>query len=71
MTSRHAALLNAIAELGERYPDWRFGQLVANVADWADTELWDIDDERLLDAARAHLDRSRASEAAASGGGNR
>ena len=25
-----------IAELCRRYPDWRFSQLVANVAGWAD-----------------------------------
>jgi hypothetical protein len=50
-----AELLATIAELSQRYPDWRLGQLVANVAGWADQEVWDIDDEQLLDAARVHL----------------
>ena len=53
----HADLLSAIEELSRRYPDWRFGQLIANVADWADQEIWDIDDEHLLHAAQSHLDQ--------------
>jgi hypothetical protein len=50
-------LLAAVAELCERYPNWRFGQLVANVSGWADQEIWDIDDEQFLEAARRHLQR--------------
>ena len=48
-------LLTAIAELCQRYPDWRLGQLIANVAGWADQEIWDVEDEQLLAAAEAHL----------------
>jgi hypothetical protein len=48
-------LLAAIAELCQHYPDWRFGQLVANVAGWADQEIWDVEDVQLLQAARLHL----------------
>jgi hypothetical protein len=48
----------ALAELGRRYPHWRIGQLVANVAGWADAEIWDVEDEALLTAIRAHLDAS-------------
>ncbi len=48
-------LLATIAELSQRYPDWRLGQLVANVAGWADQEIWDIEDEQLLEAVRVHL----------------
>jgi hypothetical protein len=49
-------LLGILAELCQRYPQWRFGQLVANVAGWADQEIWDIEDEQLLAAARLHLE---------------
>jgi len=59
-------LLTAIAELSERYPNWRFGQLVANVAGWADQEIWDVEDEHLLEAARIHLAQIEAAEPAAS-----
>lgn len=54
---QRADLLAAIAELCQRYPEWRFGQLVANVAGWADQEIWDAEDEQLLQAARLHLEQ--------------
>jgi hypothetical protein len=56
-TQQRADLLAAIAALCQRYPDWRFGQLVANVAGWADQEIWDVEDEALLEAARLHLEQ--------------
>ena len=43
-------LLKAIQDLSARFPHWRFGQLVANVAGWADAELWDVEDKELLEA---------------------
>lgn len=52
-----AELLAAIAELCERYPNWRFGQLIANVSGWADREIWDVTDEKLLEAAGLHLEQ--------------
>jgi hypothetical protein len=64
-TERRADLLAAIAELSRKYPDWRLGQLVANVAGWADQEIWDAEDEQLLEAARLHLRQSVTSEPAA------
>ena len=54
-SQERAELLATLAELSQRYPDWRLGQLVANVAGWADQKIWDIEDEQLLEAApRAH-----------------
>lgn len=50
-------LLLALARLCEQYPHWRFGQLVVNVAGWADQEIWDVEDEQLLEAARLHLEQ--------------
>lgn len=52
-----ADLLVAVTQLCERYPHWRFGQLIANVAGWADKEVWDVEDEQLLEAARQHLEQ--------------
>jgi hypothetical protein len=49
-------LLEALAEIGQRFPNWRFGQLIDNVAGWADVSTWDIEDQQLLDAARSFLD---------------
>jgi hypothetical protein len=50
-------LLATITELRQRYPHWRLGQLIANVAGWADQDIWDVDDGRLLEAARLHLEQ--------------
>jgi len=50
-------LLAAIAQLSHRYPNWRLGQLIANVAGWADQEIWDVEDEQMLAAAQSHLDQ--------------
>jgi hypothetical protein len=52
------ALFAALAELSRRYPDWRIGQLVSNVAGWADVDVWDVEDDQLLAAVRAHLDQA-------------
>ena len=49
------ALFQALIELANRYPHWRLGQLLANVAGWADIDLWDVEDEQLLAAAESHL----------------
>jgi hypothetical protein len=62
-----AQLLVTIAELSQRYPHWRLGQLVANVAGWADQEIWDVEDEQLLEAARLHLQQLTPSPATAAG----
>jgi hypothetical protein len=59
-----ADLLASIAELCQRYSDWRLGQLVANVAGWADREIWDIEDEQMLAAAQAHLQQLVPSQVA-------
>ena len=56
-------LLQVLAELSALFPDWRFGQLVANVATSARgpqvESIWDSEDEELLAAARSLLSRNR------------
>jgi hypothetical protein len=58
-TEQRTELLAAVAELSHRYPDWRLGQLIANVAGWADKEIWDVEDDQLMTAARSHLQQKR------------
>jgi hypothetical protein len=48
-------LMAVLTELQKRYPDWRFAQLICNVAGWADVDIWDVEDRELLAAAREHL----------------
>ena len=48
-----------IKKLKEKYPDWRFGQLVTNVSYWAKGPyagaVWDVTDEEWKKAAKDHL----------------
>ena len=40
----------ALASLAEKHPHWRVGQLICNVAGWADVDVWDVEDDQLLSA---------------------
>jgi hypothetical protein len=60
-------LLATVSALCERYPHWRLGQLIANVAGWADQEVWEAEDHQLLAAARSHLSQLAPREAVAAG----
>ena len=66
-SQERADLLTAVAELCERYPHWRLGQLIVNIAGWADQEVWDVEDQSLLAAARLHLSQLTPREPLASG----
>ncbi len=50
------ALLEAVAALRQVFPEWRFGQLVANLLTAAGCQevesIWDVEDEHLLSAAQ-------------------
>ena len=56
-------LTEAIGELRQLFPDWRLGQLIANLALAAgstdNAAIWDIEDEQLLGAARRLIERNR------------
>ena len=63
MKTSREELLQVLAELSELFPDWRFGQMVANVATSARgpqvEAIWDSEDEELLAAAKRLLERNR------------
>jgi hypothetical protein len=52
-------LLQLIEELNVACPDYRFGELVHNLAflarECGDQQAWHIDDPELVEAARKHL----------------
>jgi len=56
-------LIQAMSELRQLFPDWRMGQLVANLvtaAGGADGgAIWDVEDQQLLVAARRLIERNR------------
>ena len=72
-------LTEAMTELRVLFPDWRMGQLVANLVKAAGgtdaSAIWVMEDEQLLAAARRLIERNRgrqvssAESAAASEGG--
>lgn len=54
-------LLQALGAMSAAFPQWRLGQMVANlavVARGATSEaVWDVEDEELLAAVRRELER--------------
>jgi hypothetical protein len=58
-TSNDDDLFEALKAMRARYADWRFGQLVCNVASWArgaqPSSVWDVEDRELMQAAQDHL----------------
>jgi hypothetical protein len=56
-------LVEAIAELRLLFPDWRMGQLVANLALASGSTdpggIWEIEDEHMLAAAHSLIERNR------------
>jgi hypothetical protein len=61
--ANRAELLRIIAELGELHPEWRLGQMLANLAMGAGRAdagaVWDLEDGEALAAARRLLDHHR------------
>ena len=52
-------ILRAMESMCERYPDMRFGQMVANISSWAlgpkAESVWDVEDEKFLKTIVDHL----------------
>jgi hypothetical protein len=63
IVSQTDQLLEAVAELRTLFPDWRLGQLVANLVTAAGGTdagaIWDMEDEKLLVAARRLIERNQ------------
>jgi hypothetical protein len=54
-------LVSVIAQIWEKFPEFRFGQLVCNLADVTDSATPEVEDEELLAVANDFLARSRRS----------
>ena len=58
---RIPTVLHEIEKLWRQYPDWRLGQLICNLAAWADPTqnvVWDIEDAALLAEIERHLQQN-------------
>lgn len=63
MTNTRQEILKLLAEMSDQYPDWRFGQMVANIAFWAKgpttQAIWEVEDEEFLETIKKHLGKKR------------
>jgi hypothetical protein len=61
MTPVREEIFRKLEELSNRYPHWRFGQMVANVSYWAKEPtaeaIWDVEDEEFLKGITSHLEQ--------------
>ena len=48
-------VLKEVENVWQHHPDWRLGQLISNVAAWADQPVWDIEEGTLIEELRRHL----------------
>jgi hypothetical protein len=53
LTPTHTQLLQVFEKLGDQYPEWSTGQLVFKLAALAHANVYDIQDEELLEAAKS------------------
>jgi hypothetical protein len=62
------ALLQAVAQARALFPEWRLGQLIANLTTAAGCQepgaIWDVEDEQLLAAALRLIARNRDRQSA-------
>ena len=63
----YETLFDVLRRMHRLYPDWRFGQMITNLAAWSgktrEGNVYDVPDERLIEVARRHL-TTREAEAA-------
>jgi hypothetical protein len=56
-------LLRLIEEMSEGYPEFRLGQLIANLAFWARGDqvgaVWNVEDDELMAAAREQISNAK------------
>jgi hypothetical protein len=65
--NRIPLILQEIERIWRLHPDWRLGQLVCNLAAWADPTqnvVWDVEDDILVAEAQRHLEQNAESAAA-------
>jgi hypothetical protein len=53
--------IKKVMELWDKYPDWRLGQLLCNVATWSrgpdKSTVWDVTNNEIIDAINSHLSK--------------
>lgn len=52
---RISEVLHEVERLWRLHPDWRLGQLIANVSAWANESPWDLEEDVLIAEIKRHL----------------
>lgn len=55
---RIGRVLHELGKIWRLYPDMRLGQLISNLADWAEEPVWDIEEDALVAEIARHLENS-------------
>ncbi|MBW3539175.1 MAG: hypothetical protein KY476_02800 [Planctomycetes bacterium] len=50
-------VLERVGDMWRRHPDWRLGQLLCNVATWAEDDVWDIEEDVLTAEIDRHIEQ--------------
>ena len=56
--NRLPKVLEAVAAIWRLHPDWRLGQLVANIAAWSEQDVWDVEEDLLMQEIHRHLNQA-------------
>ncbi len=63
ISSERQELIRLIETMSEGYPEFRLGQLIANLAFWArgDQEgaIWNVEDAELMTSAREQIENAK------------
>lgn len=60
--NRIPAVLDALESIWRLHADWRLGQLISNIATWAEQDVWDIEEGDLTAEIERHLEQARVTE---------
>ncbi len=61
--NRISAVLGSLESIWRSHPDWRLGQLIANIATWAEQDVWNIEEDALTAEIERHLKQTQIAEA--------
>jgi hypothetical protein len=53
--NRIPTVLRELERIWSRHPDWRLGQLISNIASWADEDVWDIEEDEMISEIDRHV----------------
>ena len=59
LPAEHERFLTVLSELRKRFPNWRLGQMIDNLARMAESDAYGVEDSVLLSIAESFLQRHK------------